>query len=66
MDDEQVEVTITVEPRLHNRWSLLVFAMAASSEMFQVAADNFNTLVMMTAQHAKQKNYDRKFKEIVK
>lgn len=64
MDDEDVQVRITFEPMLHDRWSLLSFVATATSEMAQTVADNFQTLAIMSIQHAKQKMYDKRFKEI--
>lgn len=65
--DENVEVEIiVVEPKLHDRWSLLTLAAGTAAEMAEVIANNLSTLSMVAAQHMKQKHYDRKFREITK
>ena len=64
-DDVEVEI-IQVEPRLHDRWSLLLVAVSTIAELTEVVANNLSTLTMITAQHAKQKHYDKKFREITK
>lgn len=64
-DDTEVEVLL-VEPKLHDRWSLLLVAVNTAAEVAEVIANNMSTLSMVTAQHMKQKHYDRKFREITK
>jgi len=64
-DDVEVEVVL-VEPKLHDRWSLFLIAVSTATEVTEAIANNLSTLTMITAQHMKQKQYDRKFREIVK
>jgi hypothetical protein len=67
MDEEEVEMeVILIEPKLHDRWSLLLVAVSTAAEVAGVFANNLSTLSMMAAQHAKQKHYDRKFREITR
>jgi hypothetical protein len=67
MEDDDVEVeVITVEPKLHDRWSLLLLAVTTAAEVTQVIANNLATASMMMAQHTRQKHYDRKFREITR
>lgn len=66
MDEEDLETIITVEPMLHDRWSLLLFTVSAAAEMAAVVANNLATASLLIAQHVKQKKYDKKFKEITK
>lgn len=65
MDDEDV---IVVEPvaRLHDRWSLLSFALLSIHDMMNTATSIMGVAGDMALEHARQKRYDRKFKEIVK
>lgn len=51
-------------PKLHDRWSLLTLAVAFVGDVLQTAADYGSSAAVMAAQHAKQKQYDRQFKEI--
>lgn len=65
--DEGIEVEVfVVEPKLHDRWSLLTLAAGTAAEMAEVIANNLSTLSMVAAQHMKQKHYDRRFREITK
>jgi len=66
MGEEEIIETYTVEPRLHDRWSLLTLGMGFIGDMAQVVANYTATAAMMTAQHAKQKAFDDKFKEITR
>jgi hypothetical protein len=66
MDEEGIIDEVTFEPRLHDRWSLLTLAVAFTGDLVQITADYFASAAMMAAQHSKQKEYDRKFKEIIK
>jgi len=63
---EEETIEYTVEPRLHDRWSLLTLGVAFVGDIARVVADYTSSAAMMTAQHAKQKNFDDKFREIVK
>ena len=62
-EGQEMEV-IHVQPKLHDRWSLLLVAMQTLTEVSEVITNNLSTLSMITAQHMSQKQYDRKFKEI--
>lgn len=62
-EDQEMEV-ILIEPKLHDRWSLLLVAVSTLAEVSEAFTNNLSTLSMITAQHMKQKQYDRKFKEI--
>jgi hypothetical protein len=66
MDDEGIIDEVTLEPRLHDRWSLLTLGVAFAGDVVQITADYLASGAMMAAQHSKQKEFDRKFKEIVK
>ena len=62
-EDQEMEI-ILIEPRLHDRWSLLLVAVSTLAEVSEAITNNLSTLSMITAQHMKQKQYDRKFGEV--
>lgn len=64
MDDEETYVEVTIEPRLHDRWSLLSFATTFAADVTQTIANNLASAAVMSVQHAKQKQYDKKLKEV--
>jgi len=67
MDEEettQYEATLT--PRLHDRWSLLTLGVSFVGDIVQTTADYLSSAAMMAAQHSRQKEFDKKFKEIVR
>lgn len=67
MDDEVEEAKVYHSvARLHDRWSLLAFATCAVHDILHTATQIFDTASDMALEHARQKVYDRKFKEIVK
>lgn len=62
-EDQEMEV-ILIEPKLHDRWSLLLVAVSTLAEVSEAVTNNLSTLSMIAAQHMQQKQYDRKFREI--
>jgi len=64
MDEEETYVEVTIEPRLHDRWSLLNLAAAFVADVAQTVADNLASAAVMSVEHAKQKQIERKFKEM--
>lgn len=66
MDEEETYVEVTIEPRLHDRWSLLTFAAAFVADMAQTVADNLASAAVMSVEHSKQKQVDRKFKGVTR
>jgi hypothetical protein len=65
MDDEgTIEYEATLSPRLHDRWSLLTLGVAFVGDVVQTTADYPSSAAMMAAQHSRQKEFDKKFKEI--
>ena len=66
-EDNETAVRITyVQPRLHDRWSLLAFASSALAEFAQAFSNVTEVGSMMAVEHAAQKRYDRKFREITR
>lgn len=55
-----------IAPRLHDRWSLLTLGVSFVGDVVQTTADYLASAAMMAAQHSTQKNYDRKFKEVIR
>lgn len=66
MDDEETEVEVKLIPRLHNRWSLLVWGLDFASDIAMVVATQLTVAVNMAAQHAVQKSTDHEFSELMK
>jgi|SoimicMinimDraft_10_1059738.scaffolds.fasta_scaffold00002_6 hypothetical protein len=64
MEEEGITTESYINPRLHDRWSLLTLGVSFMGDVIQVTADYFASAAMMAAQHSTQKQYDRKFKEI--
>lgn len=65
MDENEV-IVYTPVARLHDRWSLLAFGVTALHDIANTAASILDVASDMALEHARQKVYDRKFKEIVK
>lgn len=65
MDEDQEMEVIAIEPKLHDRWSLLLVAVSTVAEISEAITNNLSTLSMITAQHMRQKHFDRKFREVV-
>jgi demethoxyubiquinone hydroxylase (CLK1/Coq7/Cat5 family) len=61
MEEEETYVEVTIEPKLHDRWSLLNLAVALAADLTQTIADNLASAAVMSVEHAKQKHYDREF-----
>lgn len=61
MDEEETYVEAIIEPRLHDRWSLLSLAVAFAADLSQTVSNNLASAAVMSVQHAKQKHYDREF-----
>lgn len=65
MDDDDFEV-LTLVPQRHNRWAVIVPALGLVAEVSEAFSNTFKAYTMYAAQHSMQKQYDRKFREIVK
>jgi len=65
MDDEEITIRF-VDPKIHDRWSLVVIAAHWLSGVTQVTANSAAVLMATAMEHAEQKEYDRKFREIVR
>lgn len=66
MDEEGIIDEVTLTPRLHDRWSLLTLGVSFVGDVVQITADYMASAAMMAAQHSKQKEFDKRFKEITK
>lgn len=64
MEEDETYVEVTIEPRLHDRWSLLSFATAFAADVTQTIANNLASAAVMSVQHAKQKHADREFRRM--
>ena len=65
MNEDEITEYV-VEPRLHDRWSLLTLGVGFIGDIAATVANYTATAAMMTAQHAKQKAFDNKFREMPK
>jgi len=65
MDEEGTIEEVRIQPRLHDRWSLLTLAVAFTGDVLQIAADYSASAAMMAAQHARQKNFDHEFTDMM-
>lgn len=66
MDEEGITDEVTLQPRLHDRWSLLTLGVSFAGDVVQITADYLASAAMMAAQHSRQKEFDKRFREIVK
>lgn len=66
MDEEDVREIQVIRPFLHNRWSLLVFALGAAHEIASTISGIIGDATVLAVEHGKQKMYDQKFKEITR
>lgn len=64
MDENEVIIVAPVA-RLHDRWSLLSFAILSVHDMMNTATSIVGVAGDMALEHCRQKRYDRRFKEIV-
>ncbi len=65
MDDEEIMV-VRINAQTHDRWSLLVIATHWVSSILKATANTSEVLLATAMEHAAQKEYDKRFKEIVK
>jgi hypothetical protein len=65
MEDEGATMEYALQPRTHDRWSLLTLGVAFVGDVAQITADYLASASMMAAQHASQKQYDKKFREVI-
>jgi len=68
MDEEEVEEAKVYQPtaRLHDRWSLLAFATCAVHDLAHTVTQILDVASDMSLEHSRQKQYDKKFKEIIR
>jgi hypothetical protein len=67
VDDDDFETDVmTIKPQRHNRWAVIVPALDLISNVALDVHQTFKLYGIMGAQHSMQKQYDRKFKEIIK
>lgn len=62
-DDEEIQV-VSIEPMLHNRWSIIAPGLEMISNIAGEVQDTFKLWAIFAAQHGCQRSYDRKFKEM--
>jgi len=65
MDDEEITY-VTLDAKTHDRWSLLVIGAHWLHGVTRVTANTTAVLMATAMEHAAQKDYDKRFKEIVR
>lgn len=66
MDEEGItEEEVRIEPRLHDRWSLLALTVAFVDDVADLIHEYTGMTSVMTAEHILQKRNDKKFRRIV-
>lgn len=64
--DEEIEIDVAnIGPMLHNRWAVIAPALDLASNIAGDFQQAFKTWAIFAAQHGCQRNYDRKFREVV-
>jgi len=66
MEEEGITTESYINPRLHDRWSLLTLGVSFVGDVVQITADYLASAAMMAAQHSTQKQYDKKFREVTR
>ena len=66
MDDDEAMTVEVIQPMRHNRWAVIVPALALAANIADDIADTFKAYVVFASQHGMQKHYDSRFNEIVK
>lgn len=66
LDGEDVEMEIAViRPMLHNRWAIIAPGLELISNIAGEIQNTFQTYAIFAAQHGCQRNYERKFREVI-
>lgn len=63
-DDIEMDVRI-IGPMLHNRWAIIAPGLELISNIAGEVQNTFQTWAIFAAQHGCQRNYERKFREVV-
>lgn len=63
--DDDLEIAVEVmQPMRHNRWAVIVPALAFAANVAGDLHNLFGQYTTIAAQHGMQKHYDRKFREV--
>jgi hypothetical protein len=65
MDDDLEIAVEVIQPMRHNRWAVIVPALAFAANVAGDMHQLFAQYTSIAAQHGMQKHYDRKFREVV-
>jgi hypothetical protein len=66
VDDDRPEMEmVVIEPMRHNRWAVIAPALDLVSNIASEVSDTFKMYAIFAAQHGCQRNYDRKFEEVI-
>ncbi len=64
MSDEGTTSEVKIQPRLHDRWSLLALAVGFVDDIASVVSDWTGITSAMAAEHVSQKRIDKKFRRV--
>lgn len=65
MDDDDLMTVEVIEPMKHNRWAVIVPALAFAANVAGDMHTLFTQYTVIASQHGMQKHYDNKFREII-
>lgn len=63
MDEHGIDQEVSIARR-HDRWSVLIVGLNFATQVATAAANTLEQYTIMSVQHANQKIYDRKFKQM--
>ena len=64
MNEDRLEYVLT--PQRHDKWSVLMTVLSWANMVSDATGQTLESMTIMTAQHASQLRYDKKFHEAVK
>lgn len=64
MDDDLEIAVEVIQPMRHNRWAVIVPALAFAANVAADLHGLFGQYTTIAAQHGMQRHYDRKFREV--
>jgi len=63
--DDDIAEEIEITPQIHNRWAVIVPALDCVANIAGDIERMFKAYAIFGAQHGMQRQYDRRFKEVV-
>ena len=65
MDEDKIYEHVTIEPRRHDRWSVLILGLDYIGKVTQVTANTLTSAMIAACEHANQVKIDERFKEMI-